>query len=391
MPVVRIIGRLNVGGPSIQALTLTRWLTPRGYATVLVRGREGASEGTMDQLADELSVVPLRFDSLRREFGVHDLVALIQTVRLLHRVRPAILHTHAAKAGSIGRVAALLLGPAAPPIRVHTFHGHVLTGYFGRRRSALFVAVERLLARGTTRLVAVSDEVRDDLIALRVAPAERISVIALGFDLEPFHPAEAVRRTQRDTVRTELGIGADEIVVCLVARLVAIKRVDRFLRIARFVHERLPDVRFMIVGDGELAHALHQSPDALALGDQVVWTGMRADMPSIYSASDLVALTSDNEGTPVSLIEAQAAGKPTIATAVGGVASVVVHGTTGLTVPCGDDAGFAQAIEVLVNDPERRVAMGHQGQMHVTQRFAVDRLLDDVDVLYRSLLERSGT
>lgn len=382
-----MIGRLNVGGPSIQALTLTQGLAQRGYATVLMRGREGPQEGTMDHLADDLGVVPLRLDSLRRAFGAHDLRALIQTARLLARVRPAILHTHAAKAGAIGRAAALLLGPAGPPIRIHTFHGHVLTGYFGRRRSAAFVGIERILARRTTRLVAVSDEVRDDLIALRVAPAERISVIALGFDLKPFHPSEAVRAAQRSAVRAELGIGSEETVVCLVARLVAIKRVDRFLRIARLVHERAPDVRFMIVGDGELGDALRRSSDAIALGDHLLWTGMRTDMPSIYMASDVVVLTSDNEGTPVSLIEAQAAGKPTVATKVGGVPSVVGHGSTGLTVERDDDAGFAQAIESLVNDPARRLAMGRDGRAHVTRRFGLDRLLDDVDTLYRSLLD----
>ena len=385
-----MIGRLNVGGPAIQALTLTRSLRARSYETVLVRGVEGPQEGTMDHLAVDLGVVPVRFASLRRELGIHDLLALAHTIWLLARTRPAILHTHAAKAGAVGRAAALLLGPAAPRVRVHTFHGHVLTDYFGRRRSSLFVTIERLLARRTTRLVAVSDEVREDLLALRIAPADRIVVIPLGLDLERFHLSEPEQQRRRGALRATLGIGPEEIVVCLVARLVAIKRVDRFLRIARRVNQWRPDVRFMIVGDGDLGATLRRSADAVALGDRLLWTGMRLDIPDIYLASDVVALTSDNEGTPVSLIEAQAAARPTVATAVGGVPTVVRHGLTGLTVARDDEAGFARAIADLVADADRREGMGQNGRDEVMRRFGLDRLVHDIDALYRTLLAGAG-
>jgi hypothetical protein len=211
-----MIGRLNVGGPSIQAITLTRELDARGYQTVLVRGREGLYEGTMDDLADELRVTPLRVYAMRREFGIHDVVALARTVWLLARVRPTVLHAHAAKAGAVGRLAALLLGPGAPRVRVHTFHGHVLTGYFGRRRSSLFVAVERLLARSTTQLVAASEEVRDELVALvgcacpaavrDTAPGVRISHSgpasrAVGTFSMPFPQRGAGDRQRVDQIR----------------------------------------------------------------------------------------------------------------------------------------------------------------------------------------------
>lgn len=383
-----MIGRLNVGGPAIQALTLTSRLAELSYDTVLVRGQEGPEEGTMDHLARDLGVEPIRVSALRRELGPHDLLAVVRTVVLLLRLRPAILHTHTAKAGVVGRGASLLLGRAAPPVRVHTFHGHVLSGYFRRWRSQAFVVIERLLARRTTRLIAVSEEVRNDLVALRIAPPERIEVIPLGFDLEPFDPPEQQR--QREAIRSALGIAAGEFVVCLVARLVPIKRVDRFLRVARLVHGSVPDVRFVVVGDGELGSALRSSPDASALGSSLIWTGMRLDMPNIYIASDLVVLTSDNEGTPVSLIEAQAAAKPTVATAVGGVSSVVLHGTTGLIVAPDDDAGFARAIEELAADPDRRREMGQQGRTHVLRNFDLRRLVGDIDRLYRSLLNETG-
>ncbi len=385
--VVRAIARLNVGGPSIQAITLTRCLRERSYETVLVRGREGEREGNMDELARELGVLPVTVGSLRRELGFHDLLALARMTWLLARERPQILHTHAAKAGTVARTAALLLGPFGPPVRVHTFHGHVLTGYFGSRRSQIFVAIERFLARHTTRLIAVSDEVRADLVRLGIAAAEDIVVVPLGFDLNRFQPSQEEQDRQRRAVREELGFAYDETVVCVVARLVPIKRVDRFLRIARCIHEHLPEIRFLIVGDGGLGDELRNSPDAIALEEQLVWAGMRLDTERIYAASDVVVLTSDNEGTPVSLIEAQAACRPTVATAVGGVESVVLDGVTGFVVAPDDEAGFATAVEGLAVDPGRRTHLGQAGRRHVTRNFQLERLVDDIDALYRALLE----
>ena len=238
----------------------------------------------------------------------------------LRRERPALVHTHLAKAGALGRLAAMVASPGA--IRVHTFHGHSLSGYFSARRSRALVAVERLLARRTHRLVAVSAEVRDELVRLGVAPAERFEVVPLGLDLSSFRVPDAERDRRRGSLRRELGIEPAATVVTLVARLVAIKRVDRFLRVAaRLADQR--ELRFLVVGDGELRDQLHASPAARALGDRLVWGGLRRDMADVYFASDVVALTSDSEGTPVALIEARAAGLPVAAMNVGGVAAVV--------------------------------------------------------------------
>ena len=193
VPLVRVIARLNIGGPSIQAITLTDRLTGRGYETTLVRGVEAPSEGNMDALAAELGVTPLRVPSLRRDPGRHDVAALRAMVRILRHRRPLILHTHAAKAGTIGRAASLLASADAPrqrPVRVHTYHGHSLTGYFSPRTAEVYRRVERALARHTDRLIAVSTEVRDELVALDVAPAEKFVVIPLGFDLSRFTVAD---------------------------------------------------------------------------------------------------------------------------------------------------------------------------------------------------------
>ncbi|MGH3610092.1 MAG: glycosyltransferase, partial [Pseudonocardiaceae bacterium] len=219
-----MIARLNVGGPSIQAITLTRTLEPFGYETVLVRGTEGELEGSMDDLAGSLGVTALHVPSLRRDPGWHDLRALVALIAIMRRERPRIVHTHAAKAGALGRLAAIAAGwgRVDKPIVVHTFHGHSLTGYFSTRRSAIYRRIEQLLARRTDKLVAVSTEVRDELVALGVASAERFEVLPLGFDLTGFTRDPEGRSAAAQKVRSELGIPADATVVTVVARLVAI-------------------------------------------------------------------------------------------------------------------------------------------------------------------------
>jgi glycosyltransferase involved in cell wall biosynthesis len=383
---VRVIARLNVGGPAIQAITLTRLLEARGYSTRLVRGREGADEGSMDYLASELSVSPTLIASMRREPGPGDLVALWRLVRIMRADRPQIVHTHAAKAGTLGRTATLLAFPrrSRRPVLIHTFHGHSLTGYFDSRSARLFLGIERLLARRTSALVAVSPEVRDDLVALAVASPERFTVIPLGLDLSRFTD-DTGRDARRASVRAQWGMQPEAHVVTLVARLVPIKRVDRFLRIARQLTDR-PGVRFVIVGDGELREQLIESDDARALGDRLHWAGFRRDMPDVCFASDVVVLTSDNEGTPVSLIEAQAAAVPVVGTDVGGVRSAVLDGQTGLLAAVDDEAGVAAAIARLLDDSEFATRAGRAGRDHALRSFSLQRLVDDLDAMYRSLL-----
>jgi glycosyltransferase involved in cell wall biosynthesis len=387
----RIIARLNVGGPAIQAITLTRLLEPLGYHTRLVRGVEGPQEGNMDHLARELGVVPTLIESMRRDPGTGDLKALWRLVSLLHQDRPDIVHTHAAKAGTLGRVAALIAFPrrSRRPLLVHTFHGHSLTGYFSSRTAAFYRAVEQWLAGRTDVLVAVSPEVRDDLIRLGLAGAERFVVIPLGFDLGRFLD-DSERAARRQSLRAEWGLGGEDEVVTLIARLVPIKRVDRFLRVARMLAER-PRTRFLVVGDGELRSELAASADARALGDRLVWAGFRRDVPDVCFASDVVMLTSDNEGTPVSLIEAQAAAVPVVGTDVGGVRSAVRDGHTGILTAADDEQRLAAATQAFLADPELAGRTGRAGREWATSAYTVDRLVADHDRLYTRLLgERSG-
>lgn len=384
--VLRVIARLNVGGPSIQAITLSRLLTTRSYETELVRGREGRREGSMDWLAEALNVRPRNLPTLQRKIGLADVASLVFLVRFIRLWRPQILHTHAAKAGALGRVAALMSGRRRPRVVIHTFHGHVLTGYFSPLISWLFTRIERALAHVSTCLVAVSHEVREELVALGVAPADKIVVIPLGFDLSPFQSSADERDVRRQALRRELGIPQHALVVTLVGRLEPIKRVDRFLRVAALLNQ-LNDVWFLIVGDGELREALQQSPEAGVVAKRLVWAGLRGDMPDVYFASEILAVTSDNEGTAVSAIEAQAAGLPVVTTLVGGMRSVVTHGETGFAVERVDEAAFAEALELLLVDEHLRERMGEAGATSARERFSLDRLVNDMDRLYTSLLE----
>lgn len=383
---MRVIARLNIGGPAIQAITLTRELERFGYRTRLVRGREDPAEGNMDYLAAECGVTPTLIASMRRDPGLGDVRALARLMLLLWWDRPAIVHTHAAKGGTLGRLATVLAFPMAArrPILIHTYHGHSLTGYFSSRTANVYRLIEKLLARWSDVLLAVSAEVRDDLIALGVAPPAKFRVMPLGFDLSPF-TGDSERAARRAALRAEWGAAEHDVVVTLIARLVPIKRVDRFLAVARGLGDA-PAARFVVVGDGELRAQLSASADAQALGDRLVWAGFRREIADVCYASDVVMLTSDNEGTPVSLIEAQAAAVPVIATDVGGVRTVVRDGESGFVCAADDSEALVEALAQLIEDPELRARMAAAGRGHVCRLFTLDRLAADHAALYDELL-----
>lgn len=385
--VLRIIARLNIGGPAIQAITLTRLLEPRGYDTVLLRGRESSTEGAIDPLASEIGVSPVYVAGLRRNLGVHDVAAFVGIMRWLQRFRPEILHTHTAKAGALGRLAALLMPWARPRVIVHTFHGHVFQGEFSPRVSRLLARIECFLARRTTRIVAVSEEVKADLVRLGVAPSDRIEVIRLGLDLSRFLRDGEDREAVRRSTRARLRIPQEANVVGLIARVVKVKRVDRFIEMARLLADR-DDLYFLVVGDGDRRSELEASPAARELGERLKWTGFERDIPAMCFAADVVTLTSDNEGTPVCLIEAQAAGTPVVSTRVGGVGTVVLEGATGRVVDR-DPCVLAEAVGALLDDPDVRADWGRRGREHVLKNFSIERLVDDVNDLYCRLLSRS--
>jgi glycosyltransferase involved in cell wall biosynthesis len=382
--VLRVIARLNVGGPALHVAYLTAGLADRGYDTTLVAGTLARGEESMSGVAEQRGVTIETLEELHREIEPwRDARAILRLARLIRRERPTILHTHTAKAGAVGRIAALLAGDARPPIIVHTFHGHVLRGYFNPFMTFAFRTLERWLATTTTALVAVSPEVRDDLVRLRVAPAEKFVVIRLGIELDERIGADDDAR--RETRRL-LGVAQDAFIVGWVGRMTAVKRTDDVLRALRRLVDRGVDAQLCLVGDGPDRDHLERYAHELGVIRRCLFVGYQDDVSRYYNAMDALLLPSVNEGTPVSVIEALAAQRPAVATRVGGVPDVIRDGVDGFLVEVGDADGLAERLAELAADPGRRARMGADGRAHVLERYAVERLVDDIDRLYRSLL-----
>lgn len=348
----------------------------RGFEPLLVYGSTGSREGELLPRDDEHAI---RLPALRRRIDpTADLRAVRQLTQLMREHRPEVVHTHMAKAGALGRTAARRAGI---PAVVHTFHGHVLEGYFSRPLNAALVRAERYLARHTDALIAVSPANRDDLVRIGIGAAEQWRVIGYGVDLAPllgseFDPLEA---------RRSLGIPLDVPVVGIVGRLVPIKNHRLFFEAARAVLAEHPETVFVVAGDGELRATLEGEAQR-ALGDRVRFTGWVLSLPRLYAALDVVVLTSLNEGTPFSLIEAAASGTPVVAIGVGGVAEAVVHGETGLVTPPGDVAALAREISRLIGDRALARRMGEAGRHHAEIAFSPVTMADKIAGLYREIL-----
>ena len=377
-----------MGGPALHVAYLTAGLAKRGYETTLVAGSLAPGEDSMAFVADELGVDVVRIDELHREISpARDVVAALRLARLIRKVRPHILHTHTAKAGAVGRAAALLAGNARPPVVVHTFHGHVLRGYFDPLRTRAFRQLERTLARSTTALVAVSPQVRDDLVELDVAPATRFAVVRLGIELDQ---RVSPGSNDRGETRRVLGIGERPFTVGWIGRMTGIKRTDDVLLAFKSLRERGIDARLCLVGDGPDRDQVERRAHELGVMRETLFLGYQEQVASFFAAFDVFILPSANEGTPVTAIEALAAGKPVVATRVGGIPDVVRDGEDGFLVAPGDVEALADRLAQLATDDALRERMGEGARARVRERYSVERLVDDVDRLYRSLLEAEG-
>jgi glycosyltransferase involved in cell wall biosynthesis len=312
-----------------------------------------------------------------------DLATIWKLFRIIRREKPYIIHTHTAKAGFVGRVAARLAGV---PVVCHTFHGHVLRGYFGPSKSRLFTLVEKFCACLSDRLITLSDLLKNDLIAMGVAHADRIVVAPLGLDLKDFG------RSQRGCgrFRSELKLDKAHKLVAVVGRLVKIKNVHLFIDAARIVHQHAPEAHFAVIGDGELRSELERHARSIGMNNAVHFTGWRRDLANIYPDLDAVVSSSDNEGTPVSLIEAMATGCPVVAAKVGGVPDLLEHGQFGRLTPQGDSCALAEAILEIFRESELISEMVRKARETVLKRYSVERLISDMDQLYMSLLTAKG-
>ena len=376
-----------MGGPAIHVSNLAAGLAPRGYHTTLVAGSLARGEDSMAFLADRLGVSVVSVPEIQREISfLHDARSIARVAGLIRRMRPHILHTHTAKAGVIGRAAALAAAPARPPVVLHTFHGHVLKGYFDPVRTRFFREIERGFAKASDALVAVSPEVRDELVALGIAPRDKFAVVRLGIPLE-----ERLGDPSADLdYRALYGIAPSAFVVGWVGRMTAVKDAGTVLQIVRALRRRGVDAALCMVGDGPDRDRLEQLAHDLEIARSCFFVGYQADVAGFYRLFDAFLLPSVNEGTPVSAIEALAAATPVVATSVGGVPDVVRDGVDGYLVSMGDVEGAAKKLAALAADPELRDRLGSSGRARVLSRYSVARLVDDIDRLYRSLLEAKG-
>jgi glycosyltransferase involved in cell wall biosynthesis len=407
--ILRIIARLNVGGPARHVVWLSAGMKQIGYDTLLVSGVVPPGEDNMAYVAAQANVSPLIVPEMSREISPRDAITIWKLFRLLLREKPDLVHTHTAKAGTVGRVAGFMyrwLTPASllgRPRRcrfVHTYHGHVFHSYYGPVKTRLFLTVERMLGRlATDRIVVITEQQRREINEkFRVGRAEQFAVIPLGIDLTIYEDWQ----NRRAAFRREMDAAEDEILVGIVGRLTEIKNHRLFLEAAAlFKKSYQTRVRFVIVGDGHLRPELEKQVDTLGLRASLVFLGSRQDPENFYPALDVLALTSLNEGTPLSLIEGMANARPVMATAVGGVVDLLgapvsdqpgrlfaIH-ERGISVASEDAAGFAQGLEYLISNDLLRRELGRRGRSFVLQNYDKERLIADMSALYTQLVEAS--
>ncbi len=376
--IVRIIDRLNIGGPAKHVTWLAAGLDPGEFETTLIAGTVPEGEGDMGYFARAAGVEPLVIKEMSRELSPADLIVVFKLLRILFRLRPQIVHTHKAKAGAVGRVAATIykmLGGDC--LIVHTYHGHIFHSYYGSAKTRLFIMIEQMLARFCTdRIVTISEQQRSEISqTFKVGRPDQFVVIPLGIDLG-------------DSPAPELKLKHDAVLIGITGRLCEVKNHSLFLQAAA----RIDDAQFVIIGDGHLREDLESQAESLGLQGRISFTGFRDDVLSLYPQLDIAALTSLNEGTPLTLIEAMSCGLPVASTEVGGVVDLMgakreaIDGLTiwdhGVTSPSGDVEGFARALNYLIERPQLRTEMGARGREFVRSQLSRERLIRDIETLY---------
>ena len=389
--VLRIINRLNIGGPTYNAAYLSKYLS-KDFETLLVAGEKDETEDSSQFILHELGLKPIIIPEMKREINLkNDRIAYQKIKEIIADFKPDIVHTHASKAGALGRLAAHKM---KVPVILHTFHGHVFHSYFGKVKTSIYKTIERNLARKSTKIIAVSAIQKKELsITHNIAKPNKIEVIPLGFDLNKFKENQEEKRT---SFRQKWLIEDDEIAIGIIGRLVPIKNHHFFLNVVKKISElTTKKVRFVIIGDGELRGELENyckqlkivfSTEKNVRSTLLTFTSWITDIDVALAGLDIVALTSKNEGTPVSLIEAQAAGKPIVTVNVGGIENIVIPNETALLSNINDEQLFTENMLSLIEDEKKRIAFSQKGE-HVFKSFHYDRLVSDMGKLYLQLLK----
>ncbi|HLA95338.1 MAG TPA: glycosyltransferase [Pyrinomonadaceae bacterium] len=397
MKILRIIARLNVGGPARHVVWLTEALNDDEFTTTLIAGTVPDGEEDMSYFAERHNVSPVYIEEMSRELSAKDIVSLYKIYRVIKAEKPDIIHTHTAKAGTVGRLAAFLYRWMTwKKVRVvHTFHGHVFHSYYGAAKTKLFISIEKMLARfATDKIITITQQQHREIHEqVGVGRKEQFEVIPLGIDLSAFAGADA----KRNTFRNEIGAADEEILIGFVGRLTEIKNIPLLLKAAQIylADPDAPKARFVIVGDGHLRAELESNASGLGISDDVLFAGNRVDADVIYAGLDVVALTSLNEGTPLSLIEAMASGRAVMSTAVGGVVDLLggvkedIDGFSvcerGIAVPSEAADEFAKGLIYLAKNEKLRLGLGETGRDFVVANYGKERLIEDIKALYRRL------
>ncbi|MEP7038865.1 MAG: glycosyltransferase [Acidobacteriota bacterium] len=402
--IVRIIARLNVGGPARHVVWLTKELQDDEFQTALITGNVPDGEEDMTYFAAENGVAPVFIEEMSRELSLKDVISLWKIFRQIRREKPDIIHTHTAKAGTVGRAAGFLYRWLTPrtligkPRRVklvHTYHGHIFHSYYGNLKTKIFLFIEKMLARlATDKIVVISNQQFQEIHEkFGVGKKKQFEIIPLGIDVEIF----ADWKAKRHILREEIGAKSNEILVGLVGRLTEVKNHALFLKIVKLYKENanFPKLKFVVIGDGHLRKKIENEAETLGVKDLVVFVGNRNDADVFYAGLDIVALTSFNEGTPLSLIEAMANEKPVISTSVGGVIDLLGKikqekenfqiCERGLRAASNDANGFYNGLIYLANDENLRKSLADNGKHFIETEYSKERLVRDIKNLNRKL------
>lgn len=394
--VLRILNRTNIGGPVLNATLLTHFLAPE-FETMLLAGYPTSDEKNASALLEKFGIEPIYIPEMGRELNVRaDYAAFKKIKQIIADFKPDIVHTHAAKPGAIGRLAAAASGV---PIILHTFHGHAFHSYFSKAKTQFYIEIEKYLARRSSRIITISPLQKKELgEVFKIAPLNKIEIIPLGLYLLPYQSNQDEKRKK---FRTEFDIPDECLVISIIGRLAAVKNLSLFVKAVSYVqHNSAKPFKAFIVGDGEcrtgtedLCRILGLSistPENQNVSADVVFTSWRTDIDVINAGSDIIAISSLNEGTPVSIIEAQASGKAVVATNCGGMLDVVLAGETALVSELGDENGFCRNLHSLVDNDALRTTLSIKGPEWAKMKYGHQRLIDDVSVLYRKLLAEKG-
>ena len=392
--IIRVFNRLIVGGPVLNVAYLTKYLSPE-FETLLVVGEKDAHEKSAEPMVKELGINYITVPQMGRSINpASDFIAYKEIKKIISDYKPDIVHTHAAKPGALGRLAAAALDV---PVIVHTYHGHVFHSYFNSLKTAFFINTERYLGRKSDAIIAISEQQKKELAQdFKIAPEEKFRIVPLGFNLDKFREDQP---TKRQKFRAEFGLADDEIAIGIIGRLVPVKNHYLFLKgITHVLRHTTKKVKAFIVGDGETRSDLENVAREVGIPfttendahhpHPLVFTSWRSDVDVINAGLDIITLTSFNEGTPVSLIEAQAANKPIVSTRVGGIQDIVIECQTALLADVQDAAAFSEHLLHVVEDEALRQKLGANSSQQVMQRFSYQRLIKDTAALYYELLEK---